>query len=192
MTCRAYKPLIFMLLLVAVSCADEVMDQPGIAGDPQWFDLAAFVEETAAGITATRLEKRVVVKSVAESKTIADIDWAQELEPFAGSTIDRPALWDRYRVDTSRNAAQGWKVSYLATDSSLFTRSLEVSYADTRMPLDTVAAIDVLNRFSSVIADTRQELHYEPGHYRIVSWQDVLLSKPRLLEIEARWESGGR
>lgn len=156
---------------------------PDEALDPGFFDLAAWAETEAARLAGTPVTKTVRVDGVTEERRLAEVDWAQELAPFAQSSIDRPALWDAYAADSSR-AGGLTTLRYRALDSSLFTREVVVELDAARR----VRVVRIDNRFDSYVADTRQRLRYGPRGYAVYSRQDARLMEPRELEIEVNWE----
>ena len=156
--------------------------------DPNFFNLAEWVERRALELDGVPLTKTVIINGLEETRTVEDVDWADELAPFAQSNIDRPALWDAYAVDTISAAKGQVTVTYRAIDSSLFTKRVQVLYADGVLPLDSAFSIEVRNSFDSFVADTEQRLSIRPGHYTVVSRQAARLLEPRTLSISAAWE----
>ena len=175
-------------ILCLVGCMDtaELTDADQL--DPDFFNLSGWVEQRAIELEGVPLTKTVVINGLEEMRTIEDVDWADELAPFAQSNIDRPALWDAYAVDTMSAAEGQVTVTYRAIDSSLFTKRVQVLYADGVLPLDSAFSIEVRNSFDSFVADTEQRLSIRPGHYTVVSRQAARLLEPRTLSISAAWE----
>ena len=154
---------------------------------PGFFNLAEWAEREAARLAGTRIDKYVRVGETTEERDGLAVDWTEELAPFAQSNVDRPALWDAYRADTAALAGGGALVTYAALDSALFTREVRVRFADRAAPYDTVARIEIANRFDSYVAATEQRLAYAPGAYEVVSRQDARFLEPRVLRITAGW-----
>lgn len=186
---RQLYVLTVALLLVGLTACTAESDAAAAAGalDPDFFDLAAFVEQTAAALEGTALTKEVVVNGVTETRRVDSVDWRQELAPFAQSNIDRPALWDLYeRVEAPTADPSTRLVAYTARDASLFTRSIRVLYRG-----DAVVNVDIDNRFESFVASTEQQLSWVPGRYTIRSVQRARLLDERTLRIEGTWPRRG-
>ncbi len=175
-----------LLCALCSACTQDILDagQPGGAG-PRFFDVAVFVAEQDSVLRGTRLEKTVDVNGERQTIAFDSVDWGAELAAFSQSSIERPALWDKYVADSTR-VADGERVVYSALDSSLFTRQVTVEFGPERR----VRGIDIDNRFSSLIANTKQRLHWEPGKYSVYSEQRVRFGGERLLSIEGDWEPG--
>ncbi len=181
--------MVLLGLIILFSCGADQQGGDIAAIDPNFFNLAEFVEQEKQRMIDMSISKTVSVNGIEETKELTKVDWELELAPFAQSNIDRPAMWDAYEVDTS--SCQGMtKVVYLSVDSSSFTRSLEVTYRDREEPLDSVYAVLINNGFDSYIANTSQRLvWWEEGGYEINSIQQAMLSEERLLNIKLKWSS---
>ena len=168
------------LALGACAAGGEVSP---LADSPRFFNLTEWVALQDSLLEGQSMEKRVVVNDVEETKRLDAVDWSEELAPFAQSDIDRPALWDRYAVDTSAAAGGNAVIVYEALDEELFTRRIEIAVdaegGVTRLLID--------NAFASLVADTEQRLEWAPGTYAVYSRQEARLSEPRELRIEGRW-----
>lgn len=170
--------------VLLAGCVDAVEEVSPLADSRRFFNLSEWAALQDSLLAGRGLEKTVVVNGLRESRRLDAVDWSEELAPFAQSDIDRPALWDRYDVDSVATQGGGAVVVYEALDDDLFTRRLEVA-TDARGGV-TRLAID--NAFESFVADTEQRLEWTPGAYRVYSRQDARLADARELEIEGRWE----
>ncbi len=177
-----FRPLCLSLLLISLGCADSIEQVDPLASSRHFFDLSNFVELQDSLLRGKPMTKSVTVNGAQQTLQLESVDWAEELAPFAQSNINRPALWDAYRIDSTESRGQRI-FRYAALDSSLFTRRIEVVVEDARRPLDSVVTIRVDNRFDSFIASTRQRLLWTPGHYEIYSEQAARMLDQRDLEI---------
>ena len=172
----------------SIACMDtaELTDADQL--DPNFFNLAEWVERRASELDGVPLTKTVIINGLTETRTVEDVDWSDELAPFAQSNIDRPALWDAYRVDTMLPANGRQILVYSALDSSLFTKRIEVLFSDLAPPTDSLYAITIRNSFDSYVADTEQQLIMSAGRYEVNSYQAARLLEPRTLQITAEWD----
>ena len=168
--------------LLAVGCVNAVEDVDPRADSPRFFSLTEFVATQDSVLAGRGLTKTVTVDGAAETRRAESVDWAEELAPFSQSDIDRPALWDRYRVDTTTRGG-GRVVTYTALGDGEFTRRIAVE----RDGGGAVVRIEIDNGFESAVADTEQRLEWTPGRYRVYSRQAPGLVGGRELEIVGEW-----
>lgn len=170
------------VVTVTNACSNETAEAGTIADHPVFFDLANFVKTESDELKGIEIKKTVEVNGTSQTLTIANVDWNEELAPFAQSNLNRPALWDKYQVDSTERGERK-TITYNALDSTLFTRKLVVEKVNNQ-PVE----IYVHNRFSSLIAKTSQVLEWGPKHYEIYSEQYVKFGDDRLLKIRGEWE----
>jgi len=175
-----------------ISCGNVATTGDPSSIDPGFFNLVDFVELEKERLANTTIIKTVTVRGISETKTLSDVDWTLELAPFAQSNIDRPAFWDAYSVDTTVSTDGQMVHTYHTLDSSNFTKTIELTWADRNSPIDSIDCITIDNGFNSFLADTRQRLVWCKDHYSISSTQDALLSEKRELMIESEWGRGIR
>ena len=181
--------MLLLALATLFSCAADLESGDIATIDPGIFNLKEFVAEQKEKMAGKSIAKTVSVNGIEETKTLNEVDWELELAPFEQSNIDRPALWDGYKVDTS--SCQGLtKLLYTATDQASFTKSIEVTYRDKSTPMDSVYSVLINNGFTSYIAKTSQRLIWWENGYEIFSIQQAILSDKRNLSIRVVWGSG--
>ncbi len=149
------------------------------------FDLSAFVDYQAGRLAGTPITKRVRINEVDETRAIDTVDWATELAPFAQANINKPALLDSYREDSTRGADGGLTIEYAALDSALRVQRLRVECAGD-CDYGQVRGIVIYTRFRSVIADTEQRLSWRPEGYEVYSKQDAMFADPYELFLSGR------
>lgn len=182
MRARRTGLLLVAALALAVGCVDAVEEVDPRAESPRFFSLSAFVASQDSLLAGRGLTKTVTVDGASETRRADAVDWAEELAPFAQSDIDRPALWDRYRVDSAATDG-GRAVTYTALGEEAFTRRIRVE----RDGGGAVVRIEIDNGFESVVVDTEQRLEWAPGRYRVYSRQAPELVGGRELEIVGEW-----
>jgi len=141
-----------------------------------YFDLTAFF---SGQITQLEKDSMIVVKTSAintntDEHTMPWADWKREFALFIASDINKTAFIGKYVVDTVLNP--GGKtgeltVRYSATDSSLRTKLMEVTWL---LPEKNVKQIHIINRSCNFLSTTHEELFYLPMKaYMIRSSQDM-------------------
>jgi hypothetical protein len=182
-----YAPLFALALLAALlhtSCEEQVAaaaNQP----DP-FFDLEAYIEGQISDLNQEqpKVRKTVSVEGQRETQQFDSLDYRTELKTFLNSDINRKAWVDKYKADSTFEGSQLRQVTYKATGEDLKTRLLRVKFDQ-----DEVSDIYIENRTNSIVADVRQDLHFQPGQgYRLVTTQETVLSEEQEIEVEVKWQ----
>lgn len=182
-----YAPLFALALLAATlqtSCEEQVSaaaSQP----DP-FFDLEAYIEGQISGLNQEqpKVRKTISVEGQRETQQFDSLDYRTELKTFLNSDINRKAWVDKYKADSTFEGSQLKQVAYTATGEDLKTRLLRVQYEQGK-----VSDIYIENRTNSIVADVRQDLHFQPGQgYRLVTTQETVLSEEQEIEVEVKWQ----
>jgi len=84
-------------------------------------------------------------------------DWKREFTLFYASDISKSSFAGKYKVDSVQLNSSHKKISYVATDSSLRTKLLEISYSN-----DSLKEIHIINHTGNFLSTTDEELYYEP------------------------------
>ncbi len=155
---------------------------------PSFFDLSDYMEAEMKRLQALqpRVIKRVLLKGEVQERAWDSLNYQQELKPFADSDINRPAWYDKYRVDTlTSDTEDTYQVRYRSLEGKLRVQELLVEFqADT----GRVLAIEVTKETNSLIEELRQTLHYTPAKgYRLESEQDPILGEGHRALVEVRW-----
>lgn len=130
-----------------------------------FFDLAGYMDQEVDRLNGeiSTLNKTVIIGGKTEQKTLSGIDFTNDLAIFRKADINKPAWSDKYRIEPV-----GGDTSYIATDSSMRTRHLQVL----RDASGKVERIEIKRRSGNVLSKGAQELTYQPASgYRIYSKQ---------------------
>lgn len=170
------------LLAACQSGAPEINpdDQP----DP-YFDLKGYFEKETARLNREqpRLRKQVSINEETEEKMLDSLDYEQELSVFINSDINRPAWFDKYRIDSLRDGARLQTLSYQALDKDLRVRSIRIRFTG-----DEVSEIIIDKETENIVAGSGQHLEYRPDQgYQISSRQKTAVSKKQELNISVRF-----
>lgn len=154
----------------------------GVTPEERFFDLSQYFNEQVTRLAKQdEVQKEATINGKKESQTITNPNFQQELQLFIDSDINRTSWLDKYAVDSTSDAAgQLTELVYTALEDRLRTRRVEISFIN-----DKVNQVDILNATDNVIAQTKQELSYTPqSGYVIKSFQDILFTDPRTLEVK--------
>lgn len=180
------KYIVFFGLLLLISCQSQSEQNASAkAFEPVYFDLKGYFEQEVDRLENADMtvRKRVSVDDKSEEKELNSLDFAQELEVFTKSDINRPDWVGKYQVDSVFQNNELAKIEYQALDEQLRTRRINVEFAN-----GSVAKIFVRNGGNSKVAGSEQELTYLPDSgYTIASRQYTVLAKDDHLQIEVRF-----
>jgi len=154
-----FNAICMVLMLASFSCKQaptEVAEKP-------YFDLTSFFTEQ---INLLQKDSQVVMKTSAINAQTDEhqmnwTDWKREFALFLASDINKASLIGKYAVDTLHNLtgkdSGDMKIQYLALDSSLHTRLLEVT-----LNRNEVKEIHIINKTSSFLSSSSENLFYIP------------------------------
>jgi hypothetical protein len=145
----------FVLLIIFVSCqppATNLSQKP-------YFDLTSFFDQQ---IHQLQLDSLVVVKTSeingnTDQHQMDWTDWKREFALFYAADINKGSLIGKYDIDSVKVDSITLKVSYTATDISLRTRLLEVTYEK-----GAIEEVHIVNHVSNFLSTTDEELYYQP------------------------------
>ena len=171
---------IALLLLAGCSKPSEA---PAIQGDKPFFDLKIYFQSEIErlGSEQTVVDKIINLGGVEETQTMQNLDFGKELNLFLQADINRPAWVEKYQIDSSFSVDDLENITYTALDSSLIVRTLSIDFHDNK-----VQQVNIRKKEGSFIAFSKQQLSYQPSKgYLIQSHQEVILSKPKEIRIDA-------
>jgi hypothetical protein len=181
-------PRLALLVLIASfllhACQEQTaptVDQP----DP-FFDLKGYMEEQVEALNQKqpKVRKTILVDGQRETKQFDSLDYRTELKTFINSDINRKAWVEKYKADSTFEGSFLKQVTYNSTANDLKTQLLRVQYKD-----DKVSDIYIENRTNNIVADVRQDLHFQPQTgYRLLTTQETVLSEAQEIEVEVEWQ----
>lgn len=188
------KKLLLLCLSVAcfaLACLPASSTAPA-AGEKKklFFDLPAFFAQEAQRLGAKRVEKRSRAASDAGSTVIdttrhqieSPEQWERELALFARVQLNKSSFSDQYDIDSLRNDSTGTlTLRYRARKEHLYTQLVEI-----RLLNEQVQHISLLNRQSSLLTESRQQLQYTPDKgYSLQQTQRLPFAEPHTVELYA-------
>lgn len=180
----AIKPVLIGFVFITGLLAACQPQRTSSGDEPTpFFDLLAYIDAEAEALNEQqpKVRKRVVVQGQEETQVLSEVDFSEELKVFRRSDINRKAWIDKYQADSTFEQGQLVQARYVAIDSSLKTRWLEVQYNEE----GEVQAVLIRNRSKSPVVNVRQDLSYRPGKgYRLVTAQSTALSREQEVVVE--------
>ena len=145
--------------------------KPAIKEDAtaKYFDLKAYFKADSARLTQMHkpVLKTVTHNGITESKKVNITNWAQELNLFSQSDINKPAWRDSYKIQRGEHT-----LIYMAMDPDLKTREIIIN----KKKDGGVQYIAIYNYTKNLLYDTREKLTYIPDSiYKIEKTQHVKL-----------------
>lgn len=150
---------VIAILFLSNSCSNETsVAQTG------YFDITAFLNTQLKVLYQKKyeLDKTSVVDDKSDMYSLKDVDWSKELQMFYNSDINKKSLTNKYFADTTlvtKDSLQQIKISYLAKDSSLFTKQLDVYF---RKSDHEVVCIQIKNSTKNFFSANQMYLIYIP------------------------------
>lgn len=182
---RFLLTLLLFISLLSACTSDESIDNNTMT-DTYFFDLSEYFNEQVTDLQEVNIQKTASINGEEEVQMIAQPDFEQELQLFIASDINRISWLDKYDVDSLQTANGELKqLTYTALEDKLRTRKVVIDFKQ-----DEVTYIKITNATDNVIAQTKQELNYTPRKgYNIKSFQDILFSNPRTMEVKVLFQS---
>ena len=124
-----------------------------------YFDLTSFFDQQ---IDQLQRDSLVVLKTSeingnTDQHQMDWTDWKREFALFYGADINKGSLIGKYKIDSVKIDSVKSQITYTATDISLRTRLLEVTYEKR-----VVEEIHIVNHASNFLSTTHEELYYQP------------------------------
>lgn len=171
------------MLICAGSCApnQEEIQQPSV--DP-FFDVDSFFREEIAVWDSLQptVTKQVLFDGVEEVGEFDSLDYDTQLRVFLDSDINKPAWFDKYRIDTIREEGRGYRVQYTSLSPKLRVQKLEVQWRE-----GEPVAIHVEKATRSLLETLEQNLTYQTGEgFTLEMLQKRLWGKTTRTTIEVR------
>ncbi|CAN5508835.1 hypothetical protein BH09BAC6_BH09BAC6_08890 [soil metagenome] len=146
-----------LLIALFTACKPEIKETGATL---KYFDLKGyFIADLAALKKLNKpVTKTVTHNGATESKTLHITSWAQEMDLFAGSDINKPAWKDSYTVVNN-----GDFLIYKAKFPELKTRELTIKKVNGK-----VKWILIYNRTKNILYQTTEKLSYFPDSVYVI------------------------
>ena len=152
-----------------------------------FFDLSGYMQAQIDSLTTLQptVRKTVILNGAEETKELTDLRFATDLRMFREADINKPAWLDKYTVSSEKAGGGAQVQRYVATDSSMQTRQLDVTLTDNGTPTKVV----VYRKTGTVLSDGDHVLTYDPSiGYDIRTEQTNRFGEDLDATITVRWE----
>ena len=181
------RTLLLMFAVVGLYCCAP-QSSVEVAQTKPFFDLIGYIktEEVRLKKAVTKAKKVTEVNAQREEREVIQPNFEEELAVFSQVDINRPAWYNQYKADTVRSETGAvLKLTYLAQNVTLKTRSMEVSL-DT---LGQVSNILIKAKSDNPVASTEQILTYSPSiGYTIDRTQDMALIPATRVKVKVTFK----
>jgi hypothetical protein len=147
-----------------------------------YFDLKSFIESQAEKLTSEKIKlKKFVTKTgKTEEKLFEQVNWEEELKPFAECDINKPSLKNSYSIDSSLERGI-LCIIYSAKESSTKIRKVNIC-----LEHDSITLINIEKKTDNLYYGYSTSLNYFPlKGYSITTSQKITFTKETMLEIKA-------
>jgi hypothetical protein len=177
--------LLVVFTLGATACQEETT-APVVQSTYQAYDLVGFLDQEAKALTEQQAAARKTVSEAGtqkEAKTIASLNWSEELGAFADADINKPALKGLFTKNVSSNAL-GQQVHHYQAQEGAKTNVKEVTY--TLDAQGQLVQLDATIVQENMLFKTQKQLHLEAHsgpsprliRYHLDEMQKLLLMGP--------------
>ncbi|MBX2816765.1 MAG: hypothetical protein KTR24_12230 [Saprospiraceae bacterium] len=165
------------LAVLAILCSCAPIEEQGTQS--AFFSMADLVDQHLQGSDSlVDVVKTITVDGTPERQELKAYKINRDIQGFASLDIDRPALWEKYQVDTSK-LADGERVFYQALADDLSIRSVEIITEN-----GEVSRVRTLKRANTFLADVQSEYDWVPSMgYTILRNEKRLFADPSQHEI---------
>ncbi|MBK8505509.1 MAG: hypothetical protein IPL46_26920 [Saprospiraceae bacterium] len=171
-------------LVLASACA--YMNEADRKGDLPYFDLSGFIKSTVKDSATYSVEKSITINGAIESKQIAQYAIWKDLKDFDTYDINRPALFDKYMVDTIQEGSIR-HIIHTPINDQLKVRLLKISYDDDDGQIST---IEIKASTKSFLEDVSLEIIWHPAHGYVINRHSNRLFKAdpsiQIVEVNIR------
>jgi len=172
--------LISFLFTLVFSCSQkgEVNSQL----PSSFFSMIDFMEEEKKWMVNDNISLTKILSLNGETDTlyIMQPNFASELDVFIKADINRPALSDKYRVDSIFSSGKLYKITYTAKDEKMTTRKLSVQVDNQ----NKVVFIDIRLFNGSPITKNVQHLIYRPNNGYVIKNEQYFMGNKDEIMVE--------
>lgn len=175
---------LIIITLFFTACQTPTTPQK-IAQTPSYYDLNGFFEKEIKTLEQqkVKLQKKIQQNGVVEEHLIDVNNWAEELQVFKESDLNKPSWKHKYSLDSTLIEDSLVLLHYKALDETL-----NIQVLDIKLENNMVHSILIIKKTSSQIYESQQYLTYIPQKsYSIKNSQDVVLIDKNEYHIEAKF-----
>jgi len=169
---------LFFMLVFSCSQKEEMNSQL----PSSFFSMIDFMEEEKKWMVNNKISLTKILSLNGEKDTlfIEQPNFASELDVFIKSDINKPALSDKYSVDSIFSSDKLYKITYKAEDENQKTRKLSVRF-DSQ---NKVLFIDIRLYNGSPLTKNVQHLIYRPKNGYIIKNEQYFMGNKDEIMVE--------
>ncbi len=174
--CRLYCYFILIGLVTACSSAE---DRENVT--LPYFDLSGYIRDICSDSQRYQVEKSISLNGIVETQKIDNYPLWKDIKDFDAYDINRPALFDKYRIDTTQTGNIR-EITYQPLDDQLKVTLLKVSYEE-----DDLTSIQVKTATKSFLDNVELTIDWKPKTgYSLSRQSDKVLGKKssQLVDVE--------
>jgi hypothetical protein len=170
---------ILVLVAFLVSCNNSSSSITENTEKP-FFDLKEFFEKEIENHKNGTIKKTVKIDTKSETKTLTDFDLVKELELFSNCDINKPSLFDKYKIEGSVE-----RTIYTALKEDLKVQKIEIIKSGDA----TIEKVIIHKKVETQIYSSEKVLTYQPDiGFTIQNGQKTLISDKKNYEIEVLYQ----
>lgn len=175
--------MITILACLVLACADKAATSK--ANQVVFFDIAQLIDSLPAN-RSLNVVKSITVDGVQEEKHLGEYDFHRDIEGFENYTINKPALHDKYAVDSiiDDNGALNTLI-YTGLDEDLKVQKMEVTY-----DANTPRSISLKLKTDSFLEDVEMDIQWNINtDYQVLKREKRIFGKEHQHEIRVTVQS---
>lgn len=182
-----YFIIVLSAFLLVNACTQSSINLEEEAYLIHYFDLAEYAEEEVARLNeeAYQFRKTISINGETETVELETLDLITELNFLSKNNINRPALTDRYQVDSIMNTKGDLqRIVHEATDEDLALQYLAIDFDEAQ----EVSQIEMRTGSNSRLLTAVSEAIYKPNEgYRLTNKQKILMFGKQDMVIEVTY-----
>lgn len=170
----------FILISSLLGSCSKGSKKTGNAGLTPYFNLQQYFKTESKKLNTSKpiLIKSILVDGKVQTRKIISTDWSDEFSFFINSDINKPAWFDKYKIDSAATY-----LKYTARDLNLKVRSINIEMR-TAGGVKKVTSVRIEIAVTNFLYQLNETLSYYPDSlYTIVRKQHINLLGSKLYEV---------
>lgn len=146
-----------LAFLGIAACGLNTKNQSNYQNAP-FFDLSGFISTYVKDSSSHKVSKTIQVDTSVESKILDNYPIWKDIKDFDAYDINRPALYDKYSIDTIISAS-AYSIIYLPKED---TKDLKVTRLQVNVENGEVTSIQIKTSNNSFLDQVKMEINWTP------------------------------
>ncbi len=151
------KTSAWFLFLLSVLTAGCTTTERSEGQQLPYFDLSGYIREIIIDSLSYKVEKSITINGETETQKLDRYPLWKDIQNFDAFDINRPALFDKYNIDTTR-LNDTLKISCIPRDNKLKVTQMKVAKVD-----DRVTAIQIQVATRSFLEEVQLDIDWKPS-----------------------------